>query len=278
MGIITLTTDFGASSGYVGVMKGVILSIAPQARLVDLTHAVPPQDVRDAAYELYAAVPFFPDGTIHLAVVDPGVGTERRAIAVHTPRAVFVGPDNGLFTYALAEAERWRAVELASRSYRLPQVSDTFHGRDVFAPAAAHLAAGATFEDLGPAVTDPVLLPQPRLQIDWERLAGEVLHVDRFGNLITSIGRLRWEGRQLTVIPAFRSQSAPKARFPAARVRVRVADQELKGVHRTYGVAPAGEAVALVGSAGFLEIAISQGSAAERLGLRSGAPVEILLR
>jgi S-adenosylmethionine hydrolase len=278
MGIITLTTDFGASSGYVGVMKGVILSIAPQARLVDLTHAVPPQDVRFAAYELYAAVPFFPDGTVHLVVVDPGVGTERRAIAVHTPGAVFVGPDNGLFTYALTEAERWRAVELASRSYRLPQVSATFHGRDVFAPAAAHLAAGVSFDDLGPAVTDPILLAQPRLEIDRTRLAGEVLHVDRFGNLITSIGRLRWQGGQLTVIPAFRPQSVPKARFPAARVHVRVADQELKGVHRTYGDTPAGEVVALVGSGGFLEIAVSQGSAAQRLDLRSGAPVEILLR
>ncbi len=189
MPIVTLLTDFGLEDEYVGVMKGVILSIAPQVRLVDLTHSVPPQDVRRAALILMNAAPYFPPDTVHLAVVDPGVGTERRPIAVRTGRGTFVGPDNGLFSFVLAEMETWTAVELREPAYRLPLVSTTFHGRDIFAPAAAHLASGVPVEALGPVVNNLATLPLPRLEIGESSLEGEILYADRFGNLVTSIGR-----------------------------------------------------------------------------------------
>ncbi|HEY75443.1 MAG TPA: SAM-dependent chlorinase/fluorinase [Thermoflexia bacterium] len=277
MRVITLTTDFGTADGYVGVMKGVMLSIAPEARLVDLSHEIPPQDVRRAAFVLYTAVPFFPPDTVHLAVVDPGVGTDRRAIAVRTPQGFFVGPDNGLFTYVLAEVGEWRAVELRVSAYRLPQVSGTFHGRDIFAPAAAYLARGVPLDRLGPPVTDPVLLPVPRLEVGEGRLEGEVLHIDHFGNVVTSVGRLRWEGDGLALDAAFR-RAAPPLRFAAADAVVEVGGEAIQGVRRTYGEVAVGERLALVGSTGFLEIAVRQGSAARALGVRPGDPITVRLR
>jgi len=277
MRVITLTTDFGTADGYVGVMKGVMLSIAPGVRLVDLSHEVPPQDVRRAAFVLYTAVPFFPPDTVHLAVVDPGVGTDRRAIAVQVPQGFLVGPDNGLFTYVLAEAEEWRAVELRDPAYRLPQVSGTFHGRDIFAPAAAHLARGVPMERLGPPVPDPVLLPLPRLEVREDRLEGEVLYIDRFGNVVTSIGRLRWAGNGLVLDAAFR-RAAPPLRLAAAGAVVKVGGRTIQGVRRTYGEVAVGESLALVGSTGFLEIAVRQGDAARTLGVRPGDPITLHLR
>ncbi len=276
MPIITLLTDFGTEDEYVGVMKGVILSIAPDVHLVDLSHRIPPQAVRRAAFLLSSAVPYFPPDTVHLAVVDPGVGTERRALAVRTPAGTFVGPDNGLFSWVLAEVPEWVAVEIREPAYRLPRVSSTFHGRDIFAPAAAHLVAGVPLERLGPRVTDPVMLPVPRLEIGAGVLEGEVLYADRFGNLVTSIGRFQWDGDRLILAPAFRPASGEMALSPKG-ARVVLADVELRGIRRTYGDVAVGEPVALVGSSGFLEIAIRQGSAAMALGVVAGAPVRILL-
>ncbi|HIE39737.1 MAG TPA: hypothetical protein EYH30_11100 [Anaerolineales bacterium] len=277
MRIITLTTDFGVSDGYVGVMKGVILSIAPDVRLVDLSHHIPPQDVRQAAYLLYTVVPFFPSDTVHVVVVDPGVGTERRAIALETSRGTFVGPDNGLFTYVLSEVREWRAVELANPAHRPARVSNTFHGRDLFSPAAAHLAAGVPLEELGPPVTDLISLPLPRLEVGSEGVEGELLHADRFGNLITSVGRLQWDGDDLVLSPAFRRESSPPIRFAAAKVRVEMAGRSLAGIRRTYGEAEMGELVPLVGSEGFLEIAVRQGNAQEVLKAQPGDPVRVHL-
>ncbi len=274
MPILTLLTDFGTEDEYVGVMKGVILSIAPHVRLVDLTHQIPPQDVRRAAFLLSNAVPFFPPDTVHLAVVDPGVGTARRPLAVRTPVGTFVGPDNGLFSYVLAEVPHWGAVELRNPAYRLRYVSSTFHGRDIFAPAAAHLAMGAPLEALGPPVTDPQRLPLPYLELGDGWLEGEVLHADRFGNLVTSIGRLRWEGGRLLLVPAFRP-NPPRYALSATAVRVVAAGLELPGIRRTYGEVPSGSPLALVGSSGFLEIAVREGSAAEQLGLRVGDRVRL---
>ncbi|MCS7283281.1 MAG: SAM-dependent chlorinase/fluorinase [Anaerolineae bacterium] len=275
MPIITLLTDFGLEDEYVGVMKGVILSIAPQARLVDLTHLIPPQDICRGALVLVSAAPYFPPDTVHLAVVDPGVGTARRPVAIRTPIGTFVGPDNGLFSWALTEVEEWQAVELRETAYRLPQVSMTFHGRDIFAPAAAHLATGVPLEALGPSVFDLVSLPLPYLEIRENTVEGEILYADRFGNLVTSIGRLRWTGDLLTLIPAFRPHAGPAAMFPAGLVRVTVGKTEVRPIRRTYGEAARGELVALVGSSGFLEIAVREGNAAERLGLLPGTPVQI---
>jgi len=286
--LITLTTDFGTADGYVGTMKGVILGIVPHVQLVDISHEIAPQDVRQAAYVLYTAYSFFPPHTVHLVVVDPGVGSARRPIALRTPVGTFVGPDNGVFSYVMAREPVDVLVELADPRYRLPQVSHTFHGRDVFAPAAAHLAAGVPITALGPPVSDPVTFPLPRLEIDTDGVAGEVLHADRFGNVITSIGKLGWRGDGLVLEPAFqdvgsRMQNAEcrmqnagggkRVRFRAAEAVVVVGGREIAGVRHTYAEGTPGEVLALVGSEGHLEIAVRAGSAAQRLGLHAGDAV-----
>jgi S-adenosylmethionine hydrolase len=283
--IITLITDFGTADGYVGTMKGVMLEIAPQAHLVDITHEIAPQDVRQAAYILYTAYPFFASRTIHLVVVDPGVGSARLPIAVRLSHGTFVGPDNGVFSYVMAEESVETVVELASGRYRLPSVSQTFHGRDIFSPAAAHLAAGVPIEELGPVVPNPITLPLPRLEIGPRHIRGEVLHTDHFGNVITSIGRLHWRGNELSVTPAFRQRQEkgvtdPQVRFQADEVSVAVgeprrATREIGRVRRTYADVEPGDILALVGSEGHLEIAVREGSGAKTLDLQPGNPVEL---
>jgi S-adenosylmethionine hydrolase len=277
--IVTLTTDFGTADGYVGTMKGVVLGIVPDARLVDISHEVGPQDIRQAAYVLYTAYPFFPPYTVHLVVVDPGVGGSRRPVALRTPSGTFVGPDNGVFSYVMAREPVEELVELADTRYRLPRVSHTFHGRDIFAPAAAHLAAGVPITALGQPVTDPVTFSSPRLQITPAGIVGEVLHADHFGNVITSIGLLAWRGDELSLEPAFgEARDRGRVQFGAGGAAVTVAGQEIAGVHRTYAEVAPGETLALVGSEGHLEIAVREGSAARILGLRPGDAVVLRLR
>jgi S-adenosylmethionine hydrolase len=187
--VITLTTDFGQQDSYVGTMKGVMLSICPDATLVDITHEVRPQAVRQAAYLLSTAVPYFAPGTVHLVVVDPGVGSERRAIAVKSSRAIYVAPDNGVLDMALAQDPARRAVSIANPDVRLPSVSATFHGRDIFAPAAAHLACGTDPLQMGEPIPLTSLVSQPSLQVQRRAdgsLSGQILHMDHFGNLITN--------------------------------------------------------------------------------------------
>jgi S-adenosylmethionine hydrolase len=278
--LITLTTDFGTADGYVGTMKGVILGIAPAARLVDLSHEIAPQNVREAAFVLYTAYRFFPARTVHLVVVDPGVGSARRAIALCTPAGTFVSPDNGVLSYVLAREPVEVLVELANPRYRLPHVGHTFHGRDIFAPAAAHLAAGLPVADLGPPVSDPVTLSLPRLEIAAESIVGEVLHTDRFGNVVTSIGKLTWAGNGLVLEPAFGKAGGGMQgagyKIVAARAALEVAGQEIAGVRRTYAEVESDALLVLVGSSGHLEIAVREGSAAERLGVHPGD--EVVLR
>ncbi len=280
--IITLTTDFGIADGYVGTMKGVMLNIAPHARLVDITHDITRQNVRQTAYVLHTAYRFFPSGSVHLVVVDPGVGSARRPIAVRLSHGTFVGPDNGVFSYVMAEGAVETTVELTEPRHRLPLVSQTFHGRDIFAPAAAHLAAGVPVDELGPTVPDPVVLPPPRLETGPRHIGGEVLHTDHFGNAITSIGRLLWRGDELSLEPAFRQQSDERARLTADEAVVALGSggpqtegREIESVRRTYADVEPGDALALVGSGGHLEIAVREGSGAERLGLQPGDPVEL---
>jgi hypothetical protein len=273
--IITLTTDFGIEDSYVGTMKGVMLDIAPHARLVDITHQITPQDVRQTAYVLYAAYHFFPSQAYHLVVVDPGVGSARRAIAVQLSHGTFVGPDNGVFSYVMAQESIEAIVELANPCYRLPVVSETFHGRDVFAPGAAHLAAGVSLDQLGPAISDPVRLSLPRLDVAPGAIRGEVLHVDHFGNVTTSIGRLHWRGDKLSFVPAFRRQIAEQARFSAEDAVVVAGGRKMQGMRRTYAEVEPGHVLTLVGSQGHLEIAVREGSGAQRLGLHVGDPVEL---
>ncbi len=267
--LITLTTDFGLRDGYGGVMKGVIAGIAPQATVIDLTHEITPQDVRSAAYLLWATLPYFPPETVHLAVVDPGVGTARRALAAWTPWGYLVGPDNGLFSYVWAAAPPELVVELTNPAYRLPALSVTFHGRDLFAPAAAHLACGVPLTAFGPPVSDPVRWPLPRLEWVPGALRGEVLYVDRFGNGVTSIGQLRWENEGLRLVSAF--GQGPALEVQTARAMVQAAGRRWP-LRRTYGEVAAGEPLALIGSAGLLELAVAQGSAAA-LGVTVGAEV-----
>jgi hypothetical protein len=252
-------------------MKGVILTIAPTAHLVDISHEIAPQNLRQAAYVLYTSYPFFPPGTVHLVVVDPGVGSARRPIALRTPAGDFVAPDNGVLSYVMACEPVDALVELSDPRYRLPQISHTFHGRDIFAPAAAHLAAGVPITSLGPPVSDPVTFSPPSVEITPEGVTGEVLHADHFGNVITSIGLLVWSESDLILTPAFRDvQRGERVRFSAAGATVTVAGQEIVGVHRTYAKVTPGETLALVGSEGHLEIAVREGSAAQRLGLHPG--------
>ncbi len=250
--IITLTTDFGTRDSYVAEMKGVILGLAPGVRLVDVTHEVEPQQVADGALALDGAAAFFPAGTIHLAVVDPGVGTPRRGIVVAAGAQVFVGPDNGLFTPVLLR-ENWEAFELTAAEYRLSVVSRTFHGRDVFAPAAAHLARGVLPASFGPPVLDPIRLAWVEARDVAGGVTGTVVHVDRFGNLVTSI-------------------TAQHIERMAGPGRVRVAGRLLPMVG-TYGELPPGGAGALVGSRNRLEVVVRDGSAADRFRARRGTPV-----
>jgi S-adenosyl-L-methionine hydrolase (adenosine-forming) len=256
-GLITLTTDFGLRDPFVGIMKGVLLSICPSARLVDLTHEIPAHDVLAGGLALEAATPFFPAATVHLAVVDPGVGSARRAIAVRAGGGYLVGPDNGLFTFAL-DGDGWTAVSLTAPEYRLAEVSRTFHGRDVFAPAAAYLAAGVPLERLGPALTDPVRRPRPRCHLEDGALVGEVLDVDRFGNLITSI-------------PATRLAEIPGA----GAVTLELAGRRLRGPVSAYAEVGDGEPAFIVGSTGRLEIFVRAGSARDEIGAGRGAIVRV---
>jgi S-adenosylmethionine hydrolase len=184
--VVSLTTDFGAADHFVGVMKGVVLAINPLAALVDITHGVPPQDVAAGAYQLSNACRHFPAGTVHVAVVDPGVGTDRRAIVLAAGGMLFVAPDNGLLTPFLDEAGA-RLFEIREPGFLADAPSPTFHGRDVFAPAAAHLSLGVPPERLGPPAVDPVRLPHPAPSIDGTTIHAHVLHVDRFGNVVLDI-------------------------------------------------------------------------------------------
>ena len=255
--IITLLTDFGLNDHFVGVMKGVIASIAPAARVVDITHEVEPYCVAQARFLLAQSWPYFPNGTIHVAVVDPGVGSERRPILVESQGHLFVGPDNGLFG-DLLEAPRVRVREITNRKLMLPEVSATFHGRDVFVPAAAHLASGVAPSRVGPLIGDAVGASSRAVQVSALRWTGEIVHVDRFGNLITNV-------------PA--SCTGGSARFT-----LRAGSCELHAIAPSYSALAPGTPGLIAGSSGFLEVAVNQGSAAQLLGLGSGAPVTLVLK
>lgn len=254
---VTLLTDFGTADGYVGAMKGVIASIAPTTFIDDITHDIAPGDIAGGAWCLATSWRFHAAGTVHVCVVDPGVGSDRRAIAAAVADQFFVGPDNGVLTHVLREPDA-TIVEIRERRFMRDAVSRTFHGRDVFAPVAAHLARGASITDLGPTIHDAVLLPVPTVQIGADAVCGEVVHTDRFGNLITNIIAMQ--------VPDAARVTFPER--PNAEVRM-VA---------TYADAGEDEVIALIGSAGFLEVAVRNGSAADRLGAGRGMPVQVRSR
>ena len=263
--IITLTTDFGTADGYVGAIKGVLLGICPQARLVDLSHAIAAQDVAAALAALEAAVPYFPPAAVHPEEVEPGVGSRRRALALRGPEWTLVGPDNGVCAPLWQRArerhgrEALRAVELTEPAYRRPQVSATFHGRDVFAPAAAHLAAGLALERLGPALAEPLALPRCAApQLGPESITGTVLRIDRFGNCITDIPAA-WLERL----------------GPADSLRVRCAGRDFGPPRRSYADVAPGAVLALIGSRDELELALRNGDLAAAGTIRRGTPVRV---
>ncbi len=255
MTVITLTTDFGLADGFVGVMKGVLASRAPGANVIDLTHDVPPQNVIAGALVLRSAVPYFPAGSIHVAVVDPGVGSARRALCVETARGLFVGPDNGLLTLAADVVGIRRVIHVTNERHFLAPRSATFHGRDVFAPVAAALATGADPGALGPAIEDPVRLAVPAVERTSAGLLGQVLYVDHFGNLITNLG--------------------VECLADPARAALSIRGARIESVAPTYSAVEPGRLVAVIGSWGLLEIAVRDGSAARVLGAAAGTGVTV---
>jgi S-adenosylmethionine hydrolase len=256
--IITLTTDFGEDSPYVAAMKGVILTINPDARLIDLSHQIPPQDVRHAAFFLASAIPYFATGVIHVIVVDPGVGSARALLSVDVAGHRLLAPDNGCWTVLATEVSSTPTVRrLAEARYWRQPVSATFHGRDILAPAAAHLSLGVPSDALGPVVTDWVRLKMPQPELTPDCLRGEVLFVDHYGNLVSNI-------------PA-----EAYLAFAARPARITVGEQEVPRRVRAYADAEPGSLVALVGSAQRLEIAVTQGNAAQRLRAAVGTPVTV---
>jgi len=254
--VITLMTDFGTADGYVGTMHGVILKICPEAHIVDISHEIAPQDLCQAAYVLYTAYPYFPDGTVHIVVVDPGVGSERRAIALRTERAVFVAPDNGVLSYVAAREDVLEIVDLTNPRYWLGEISATFHGRDIFSPVGAHLACGVPLSSVGRTLSEIITfdLMEPCTEADGA-IRGHVLHVDHFGNIITDIREEILEGMY--------------------NARVEIAGHSIEGISTTYAVADVGDLVALIGSEGHLEIAVRDGNAGAALGAVAGDEVVV---
>ena len=251
---ITLTTDFGTRDGFVAQMKGIILGINPRARLIEVTHDIRPFAVLEGALVLKGIARYFPRGTIHVAVVDPGVGSSRRCIAVSSDGRIYVGPDNGLLSLAIPPATTVEVREIRNPEFMLPEPHPTFHGRDIFAPAAAHLSLGKPMDRVGPLVSDSVRLAIPAVERTPEGLQGEVIYMDRFGNLSTNI--------EATMLDR-----------PAKEIVV--GNTRLTEVKRCYQEVPEGEPLALVNSFGLLEIAVNRGDASATLDVGVGDRVAV---
>lgn len=256
--VVTLTTDFGTSDHYVGVMKGVILSLCPRANIVDITHSVPAYSIREASFLVDQIGRYFPPKTIHVVVVDPGVGTSRRPVLVEAARQFWVGPDNGVFALLTAHDAKSRGRELTNDKLFHHPVSKTFHGRDIFASVAGHLAAGVAPSRLGKRIDGLARIdfdkPQRYAKREW---TGVILHIDHFGNLVTN----------------FHIDDFPQ--FPRADFELTVGLEKTGVLVATFGEASPGELVGYIGSSGYLEVGVNQQSAAERLGVGVGAPVEV---
>jgi len=277
MAVITLTTDFGLIDGYVGIMKGVIQGICPGAVVIDITHDIPPQDILSAAFLLHVSYPYFPKDTVHVAVVDPGVGTERRAVALRTSNAFFVAPDNGLLSFIIEDEKVEEAVNLNNPRYRLPKVSATFHGRDIFAPAGAYLAKGVPLKELGQPidVEDLITFPIPKAHREADEITAQILHVDRFGNLTVNLPmeRVREKGEELVMIRL--PDEAHPLRLHPQSLKIHIGGYEISGVRRTYAEGNLGEPMTLIGSAGYLEVAIPGDSAAKRMKMKVGDEIKV---
>ena len=271
--LIALLTDFGTSDPYVGIMKGILASISPETRVIDLTNHIPPGDIQRGAFALWQSSLDLPSGTIFLAVVDPGVGTERKAICLDCAGQRFIGPDNGLFSFLLYGKE-YHAWELSNPAYQLSTPGSTFHGRDIFAPAAAHAANGIPGEKFGNPVKSINRLAEPILELEGNSLSGEVLSSDRFGNLSTSLGHFHSKDSWDLILSSWINQTKCKTKDRSC-VEILVKDKTLPLV-KTFSSIPEGNCAGLIGSTGLLEIVCNLGSAKNILGLKRGDP--ILLR
>ena len=260
MKFVSLLTDFGLRDGYAGVMKGVIWRIAPQVQIADISHHISPQNIMEGAIVWGRSVSYFPEGTVHVGVIDPGVGTQRRPVAARIGNQYFVMPDNGLISWVLDEAEAKDQVvafvHLNNPKYWLAEISNVFHGRDIFSPAGAHLANGVSLEDLGEPINDPVRLHIPSPQRNPAGVRGEVIYIDHFGNLATNL----------------RSEDLSEM----GEVSVKIDDTTIHGLSQTFGQQPDGALVALFNSAGSLEVAVVNGSAERRLQVSTGDPVTVV--
>jgi len=261
--IITLLSDFGLKDPYVAEMKAVILSIYPQARIVDITHEIEKFNIRMGAFVLASATPYFPTGTIHVAVVDPGVGTKRRPIIVETKRSYYVGPDNGLLMLATQKEGISHVYHVNNPQYVLPRVSRTFHGRDIFAPVAAYLARGSRPSEFGPEIFDYALPEFAKPNVREGELFGEVLHIDDFGNIVSNIS---WEDLEKIGI------------CEGCSLRVKLNDKALTlKLCSAYGEVPAKTPLAIIGSSDFLEVSINQGNASRMFKAKIGNPLRVSL-
>lgn len=256
-GLITLTTDFGTADHFVGTMKGVILGIAPRARIVDITHEIPPYELNEAAFVIAQAWSYFPKGTIHVVVVDPGVGSARRPILAEAGGHRFIAPDNGVLSM-IYELGRHKVRVISNTKLIGKQVSRTFHGRDIFAPAAAHLASGVAPARFGKLLTDPVCsFPLKPTRLSRREWSGTILKVDRFGNLITNL--------HVNDFPDVKTRP----------IELRVGLERIRRLALTYSETAIGELSAIVGSSGYIEVAANQAAAAKILGCGAGAPIEL---
>ena len=256
--IITLTTDFGTKDGYAGSMKGVILKINPHCRIIDITHEIFPQDVLGASMVVKSFYRFFPEGSIHVVVVDPEVGSKRKSILVKFQGYFFFGPDNGVFSHIYRENGEREIIELNQGQYFFPGNSATFHGRDIFAPAAAHLSSGVSPREMGKEIKNPITISLPEPEVKEGVIVGEVIYLDRFGNLVTNISRDFWGGLR---------KKKP--------LEILIGKKEISRIVDYYAQGKRGEVLALFGSFGLLEIAVRDGSAHAILGVDRGEKVRV---
>ncbi len=276
---IAIITDFGSGDPFVGIMKGVILSLAPRATIIDISHDIPPGDIKRGAVMLWQSKNYFPEGTIFLSVVDPGVGTERRGILLQSGHYKFIGPDNGLFSFVLEK--EFKAWELENPKFQLPKRGNTFHGRDIFAPAAAHVASGVHGSQFGSPIDNILKIPQPRIDLKLDRLEGEILYSDRFGNLLTSLGVWKpTENDKFTLDLWLESESplSQEISITKNQVSLLLPDGRMLPLVNSFAEIPEGECGMLIGSSGLLEIAANCSRAEDLLMLTSGDPVTLVFK
>jgi len=282
--VITLLTDFGTQDAYVGIMKGVIAGINPSATVIDICHSIPPQDTFSGAYLLSTSYKYFPEKTIHVAVVDPGVGSRRDIVCVETKDYFFLAPDNGLLSFIVHEERPKSIIRVTNSKYFLPSPSSTFHGRDVFAPVAAHLSLGVKPQQFGIRVNQLEQLDMPKpVQKKAGQVEGQIIYIDRFGNLITNITKeylIKGAGGQKPEVrskkpDAFEKTSKDKMLLKYDTIETTIGKKKIIGLSKTYIDAESGEPLVLIGSAGFLEVSINQGNAQKYFRVDRGNKIRV---